>query len=520
MKKVNFNKRNLKYGGVAVTFTAVVVVAVIILNVIITSLGSTFSWYTDLTGSSLYSISDSFKKELDNMLSANKNEDPDDDIYLNIVLLMDEDSFRNYDTSTLYVYRTIKQIVSEYDNIELVSINSTQSPDFVKEHYMKTTVDTPAITDVIIEIADKDHNSKSELGYKKYSIQAFYAANSDSTKLIGYNAETTFLSAVAQLTGKVNDETAPVVYYLQGHGEPSLEEAADWKALFEDAGFSVKTINLLSEDFPSQISYGSLVFINLPKSDLYSDENGVSEVKKIRSFAGASYGNVIVTVDSSTTSLPALNDLMSEWGVGIGGAVTDDEHSVAGSGAVKVLADYSLTKDSVSKQVIDRIVGSSNPTPTLFTSPRAINVYEDSKIIVPANGKAHSAVLLAPYSTAKIDGEAQGAEDAGLATITTIIGDVNEETATTHFVVCLGSSDFVNKNLDTSNANKTLIYYLLERMWSGSITFENIKYKPFDDNALTVTTAQTNTWTVVCVAVIPLALIAAGVIVWIRRRHS
>ena len=57
-------------------------------------------------------------------------------------------------------------------------------------------------------------------------------------------------------------------------------------------------------------------------------------------------------------------------------------------------------------------------------------------------------------------------------------------------------------------------------MWSGSITFENIKYKPFDDNALTVTTAQTNTWTVVCVAVIPLALIAAGVIVWIRRRHS
>ena len=35
MKKVNFNKRNLKYGGVAVAFTAVVVVAVIILNVIL-----------------------------------------------------------------------------------------------------------------------------------------------------------------------------------------------------------------------------------------------------------------------------------------------------------------------------------------------------------------------------------------------------------------------------------------------------------------------------------------------------
>ncbi|MGN1095511.1 MAG: hypothetical protein ACI4QR_03905, partial [Eubacteriales bacterium] len=57
MKKTELNKRNLKYGGVAVVFTAVVVAAVVLLNVIITSLGSTFSWYTDLTSSAVYSIS-------------------------------------------------------------------------------------------------------------------------------------------------------------------------------------------------------------------------------------------------------------------------------------------------------------------------------------------------------------------------------------------------------------------------------------------------------------------------------
>lgn len=520
MKKINLNKRNLKYGGVAVAFTAVVVIAVILLNVIITSLGSTFSWYTDLTGSSVYSISDNFKKELDSMLEANNNSDESDDVYLNIVILMDEDAFRDYSQYTLYVYRTIKQIVRDYDCIELVCVNSMREPDFVKEHYMKTTADSPAITDVIIEIADKDHNSKSELGYKKYSINAFYSLSSDGKSVIGYNAETRFLSAVAQLTGKISEDTAPVVYYLQGHGEQTISEASDWVALFEDAGYTVKETNLLREDFPENISRGSLVFINLPTSDLYSDEDGKSEVKSLRRFAATNYGNVIVTLDSTSSSLPALDNLMSEWGVGIGGSITDNEHSVSGSGAVKVLADYSLTTDTVAKQIIDRISGSGSQTPTLFTSPRAIYVYDDSKILVPGNGTGNSAVLLAPYSTAVVSGDVPSSAKVGLASITTIIGDVNDEVATTHFVLCIGSSDFVNKNLDSSNANKTLVYYVLDRMWSGSVTFEGISYKSFDANALSVTTSQTNTWMIVCVGLIPLALIVAGTVVWIRRRHS
>ncbi len=521
MKKIEINKRNLKYGSTAVAFTALVVAAVIILNVLVTAFGSAFSWYTDLTGASLYSISDAFRTQLESLADVNYNDDESDDVYFNVVLLMDEDAYRDYATETLYVYRTLKQIEEEYDFINIVSVNSTKDPDFVKSHYMKTGADTPSLTDVIIELAEADGLSRSDIGYKRYTLKSFYATTTSngSETVIGYNAETRFLSAIAQLTGKVSEDTAPVVYYLQGHGEPTLEKASDWTAIFTDAGYLVREINLLTEDFPEQITKGSLAFINLPKTDLYSTEDGVSEVKKLRTFAASGYGNVIVALDGSTSALPALDNLMSEWGVGMGGTVTDDAHSVAGSGEIKILADYSKTTDNIPLQIVNKIVGSENQTPILFTSPRALYVYDDSKILVPANGSANSAVLLAPYSSAKTSTEIPANAELGVATITTIIGDVNRESATTHYVLCLGSTDFVDKALDTSNANKTLIYYVLDLMWSGSVTFDNVKYKAFDDNALSVTTAATNAWTIICVALIPAALIVAGTVVWIRRRH-
>ena len=65
-----------------------------------------------------------------------------------------------------------------------------------------------------------------------------------------------------------------------------------------------------------------------------------------------------------------------------------------------------------------------------------------------------------------------------------------------------------------------LIYQALYVMWSGAMTFDDITYKPFEDNALSVTTAQTNAWMITCVAVIPAAFIIAGTVVWVRRRHS
>ena len=249
MKKMNVNKRNLKYGGFSVALTAVIVAVVILVNAAVTSLGNTFSWYTDLTGSAIYSVSDAFDENLEDIMDVNYDSDDKNDLYINVVLLMEEDSFRDYNVYTYYVYHTLKQVAAKNEHINIKYINSLQNPEYVQERYMKTSSDAPAISDVIFEIADSEGNSMSDVGYKKYAINSFYMVNSETEAVVGYNAETKILSALAQLAGKVGADTMPIVYFLQGHGEPTMSEASDWVALFEDAGFGVA---LCSSTSPKQ----------------------------------------------------------------------------------------------------------------------------------------------------------------------------------------------------------------------------------------------------------------------------
>ena len=526
MKKMNVNKRNLKYGGFSVALTAVIVAVVILVNAAVTSLGNTFSWYTDLTGSAIYSVSDAFDENLEDIMDVNYDSDDKNDLYINVVLLMEEDSFRDYNVYTYYVYHTLKQVAAKNEHINIKYINSLQNPEYVQERYMKTSSDAPAISDVIFEIADSEGNSMSDVGYKKYAINSFYMVNSETEAVVGYNAETKILSALAQLAGKVGADTMPIVYFLQGHGEPTMSEASDWVALFEDAGFGVRAINLVTEDFPEKITKGSLVFINQPKTDLSENTaSGKTEMQKLRSFAATSYGNVIVTSDASVpvSKLTTLDALMSEWGVTMGGAVYDNDHSVSGSGGKKIFADYSLTTGNVAKSVLEKATGTSeNRAYTLFTNPRAFFVYPDTKIIDLYIGAAiaNIDVLLAPYDTAEINGDIPASTQTALATITRIIHNVNNDAETTHYVICIGSSDFIDSSLDKTNYNKTLMYQTLSLMWSGALTFDDISYKAFDEEGLSVTTEQTNAWMVACVAVIPTAFLVAGTIVWVRRRHS
>ena len=84
MKNSVLKSKKFKYGGSAVALTVIVVALTLLLNVVVTSLSSTNSWYTDLTGASIYSISDKFEEELDKIVNPEDGEKK----YINIVIMM------------------------------------------------------------------------------------------------------------------------------------------------------------------------------------------------------------------------------------------------------------------------------------------------------------------------------------------------------------------------------------------------------------------------------------------------
>lgn len=509
------DKRNLKYGSLSVTITVIFVALVIILNIIATS----FSPYTDMTASGFYSLSDDFKEEMNKLLYPESGEE----VHLNIVLLAEEDVFRSYSQMTLMLYETFKNLTDTFENINLVAYNTTVHPELA-ERYKTTALDTLALDDVVFELCDENGTALLHTPAKKYTARSFFMMDSDTNTYIGYNAETKLLSAVALLTGKAEKPTA---YYLQGHSEPTLAEASDWQEVLELGGFEVREINLANEDF-AQTSGDDIIVINCPKFDLVSTKE-LSEVKKIREFLGTHYGNMIVVEDASTPKLPALEGLVSEYGLGFGGSVTDNQHSVSASGASKLIADYTqtynpgLSEQPMSGQILGKLFGkkSTNLPTTIFSTPKEVIIYDSGEVVSGVNASKSTFALLKSHNTAQTrtqSGEIVNGSVALLG-VSRIIWELNAGEIS--YVVALSSSDFLSAEYENSCANRNIMLEILRLMWDNTISYDNIDYKTFDDNALTdVSTAAANTWTILCVAVIPALIAVCGVIVYVRRRHS
>lgn len=516
------DKRNLKYGSLSITITVIFVALMIVLNIIVTSLSSAYGWYTDMTAEGIYSLSNEFKTEMESLLTPAEGEAP---IYINVVLMAEEDSFKNISSLTDMIYRTLKELTAAFDNIKLIAYNTTVHPELA-ERYRVTALDTPALDDIIFELADENHVALENVPAKKFTARSFFTADSSSGNYIGYNAEVKLLSAVAVLTGKTEKPTA---YYLQGHGEPTLAEAADWQEVLELAGFDVREINLASEDFPvseNGSNNDSLVIVNCPKYDLMSTAE-LSEVKKIRTFLGSDYGHMIVIEDASVPKLPALEGLLSEWGLGFGSSVIDDRHSVSSSGAAKIIADYSqtynpaATTQPMAGQILKKLFGTKSNLPTtIFSTPKQVIVLDDSEIVKGTNGSVSSFALLNTHDTAQIRNP-DGSTATGSVTmlgVSRMVWEVNSSEIS--YVVALSSADFLSSEYESACANRSIMFALLNLMWDNVVSFEGIDFKEFDSSALTVSTAAANTWTILCVVVLPILVAGCGVYVYIRRRHS
>ena len=513
MNKESTNKR-VKYGTTSIALVVIVIALFIILNVVFTTLSTSFSWYTDLTATSLYSITDEFKTEMNKLIY----KDPENPVYLNIVIMMDEDIFEDYSGYTKYVYHTIKQIEKEYPTIKLISKNITKYPNLAQD-YMLTSVSAVYSTDVAIELADKNHERLEGSTPKLYNINNFYtfttSSSSQSSQVYGYNAEVAFLSAVARL---VDYSEKPVAYYLLGHGEPTLEEEPQWSSLFEKAGYELRTINLRLEDFPfdSKESRNSdVLIINCPLFDLEAldldDVTVDNEFTKIRKFLSSNHGNMIVFEDATSPELTSFNELLSEWGLSFGSTVIDNLHSPSSEGGFNIFAAQS--DNNMASSFFSRIsLASGNNPDFVFYHPISVNIGKASDMVIPTNTSIYGVnALITSYDSA-VCGDYRGKVDlAGMGYIQWDAGSSERS-----YVIAIGSYNFVN---ETANYNQNVIYSALSLMnRNQTVSYEGISFKRFESNTLTVDTSEANTWTILTMTIVPVIAIGLGIFVVVRRK--
>ncbi len=504
--------RKFQYGAVAILFTAVVIAAIVVLNVIVTALTQKFSLYVDMTESDLYSISDACDSMMQDLRAAHAEDVVP--LKYNIKFCAPLDTLENTQTTKM-VYNFAQKLEAQYPDLITVDYMDIITYPSMKEPYVTTAADTVKTTDVIVE---------SATGYRKFRIEAFYTFAESDGSVFAFNGELRFVSAFLQLAGEYN----PVAVFLSGHGE---DDASAMMALFDLAGFDVITLNLqqgLTTDTwnlaPGELpEYAKVVVVNNPKYDYIGDNSDglVNEIEVINRFLeirdDGSAGNMIINMNASTAGkLPELETYLVEWGIQFGQATLKDTASATTGDGQTIIATLPTEGLGASLHKSLREELSSIP---LTIVKNACPIYQlfDSK-----NSRSVSSVLTTTKTAEAYPADGEGDPMRGQFDLMTLVRESRyvDNKACYAYVLACSSANFCDSTYMAQKqyGNSDIMFSVMREFGKDTVPI-NIDFKVLGDTGLSISSQQANGWTVAIVAVVPIIMLAAGIAVYVRRKH-
>ena len=563
--------RKLRYGGMSVLLTALIIAVIIIVNVIFSALAQKFLWYGDLTPELLYTMSDealaiiekgdeefgsqSPLERVDEIRAENKayNEEngltPDDEGYrdenlmINLIFCDDPDTVQS-NVNQKYVYNNALELEEKYpDYIEVINYNIIRNPSAVAR-FKTNSLSKIYTTSVIIEFGTE---------FRVREIRSFYTFNeTGDEEPWAYNGEKAFVSSILAVTRA----ESPIALFTVNHGESMVDKALEdtlW-----DAGYQVGYIDLEEQEIPDKCRL--LVVID-PKED-FLVSNGLSdidEIDKLDEFLDAT-NSLMVFMDPSTKKLDNFEEYLEEWGISfdrsnIGGDVshlvmdksqslTSDGYTFFGEYAVGGVG-AGLTKDMRSRPVPQSIAFSNVMSisysdvysPTRYTPEETSTEADDvafdygsysqdgtyrniyDVFVSSPSAEAYAGDALNPIEVAT------EAEPLKLMTVSVEDRTTQENNYSTiseaSYVLACGSTEFVKSGFLQSNSygNTDFLLTALRAIGREPVPV-GLMFKPFADDTIdTVTTSEATQYTVV-LAVVPMLVAAVtGAVIIIRRKH-
>ncbi|MGI5895585.1 MAG: Gldg family protein [Oscillospiraceae bacterium] len=492
MKKPTFaKKKNFKYGTVATAITIGFVALVVVINIIATLLLQKFPLSIDLTSSGKYEIS---QESIDYVQQLDRS--------VTIYVLADEASFN--DPASEYVYQ-VGQLLRRYsqysDKITVTYVDVENNPGFAAG-YQNESLSTG---DLIVQ---------SDLRYQKFNWQDMFDLTLDSTGQyiteIASKAEQTLTSAILYVT----DDDPVRVTFVNGHDEaelPALQE------LFTKNGYEIDSVNTLG----AEIDPDTQVLVIVAAQRDFTE----FEVDKLDAFLtnGGSYGKQLYYIaDPSQPDMPNLETFLEEWGIRFMDGVVQETDK-----------DKSYSKSPFfSMQDMDHLnnefLGRTDPLTAWLVMPntRPIEALYESQYNFTLNvlAQTYSSTVLYPSNAWEDDSwEASGATKQPFNTIVatqkaTDAGGIEEDRERSTVVAFGSASMFVSDLMSTNLGNAQFTIDLTNQLTGKQ---DGITVVPVDMTAATleINATQAIVLGIVFVAVLPLAVLICGLVVFLRRRN-
>ena len=490
-----------KKGSLATAFTAGFIVIVILINVFFSALEDRFpSMKIDMTENKIYSLSETVLEAAEKI-----------DIPTTIYVLAKEDTAKDDSILASYglQYSQIPVLCEKMEeansNITVKYVDLDTNPTFASQtKYANYSLQTGS---VIIE---------NDRRIRVLSITDFFTMQYDENYVATY-----YMSIDSALTGalmQVQADEIPVISIATGsHGELLSAYLETFETLFQNNNFEIKKFDILTQDIPDDTA---ILLLPTPTSD-YTD----AELSKLDTFLASNekgFNSLWLTFDPAQPELPNLSSFLSEWGFAVPNEIiieTDAANLISVNGTFFI------------SQLTDNLdIGSSHASMSeygYFVTPTARPIellYEYSADNNTYPISVSSSTAYVQDSSAEAIEEPTGALSSYVTTaLSQRVVKISDEDYMKSVVVFGSSAMFTSSYLSSTTFANAEYLVDLARFTLGiadakiGVTQEFTAVNTFD---ITITTAARNFFGIgVFTIMIPLAIVIAGLVVYLKRRH-
>lgn len=481
-----FKQRSFKYGSFATLITVLVIVGMIIINFVLYKVFDSYPLTLDLTTKQSYNISTQTK----DFLKTIKNE-------AQISFIIDgtnlnEQSFTS-DHTLNTAYQEIKQYAEYNHNIKISFVNVTKNPAFASQYEKEAF----AAGDILLSSGSR---------YKKVSINDLFDTTQDqttgATTVTGNKTEQTMDSALLYITSS----TTPIITFTTGHSE---QDSTDFQTLLKTNNFDVQIQNIGTSDIATQVQTIAIV---APKFDLTP-----TEVQKLDTFLNNNnnYGkNVMVFYDASQSSLPNLEAFTKEWGIEAGKGIVYDTNGYSSliPAAGTINTDYSGSTPANLQTFIP------NTLPLNLLFDQSGNRKTNSLIQTSATSALW--IQKSPTETFAASSTDTKGPFQAMALCTVSKNDTNGNLVSSNVVVSGSAQSITYQSiLTTANLNNSNVIIGIINKIAGVKSSINVPSKSLTPATPNISTDQQGN-IILLLVLLPVLILALGIVVWLRRRHK
>lgn len=462
-----FKDKRIKYGTYSTVVAMIFLAILVMINLVVGQFNRSF----DTTKDKLFGLSSETQQVLDNMTSK-----------VTIYTTSKTGSSDSIGDRVEQVLTQYKQ-KSKVGSLNVENIDLYLHPDFAKNY---NSEDKPVSTGSIIVVSNDKYRVISESDY--YDSE---------------NGQFSIESAITSAIQFVDAEELPDVYFVTGHGEAEPENFSSLSKQMSLANYSVKTINLLEDNIPTDCA----VLMITPCSRDYSDVEA-QKVKDYLTSAGRVYC-IIGGID--TANCKNLMGIINSYGLTVnsGYIYEGDENSY-------MMYPYAVlptvTENDITSQITEK------GYKVLTVASQALENTEIKKKDVEINPlltTSKKSYIKEGENTAvsKENGDKSGPFNVAVS--------VNDKSNNSKLIVTGCSYYLVEPNTDSmvNGANSTFVISGLNWLNDQS---DNIYISPKDimTETIVVDEASAGKLKILAWAVIPAIIFVIGFAVWAVRRNK